>query len=266
MPSRPIITLTTDFGDTDYFVGVMKGVILSIQPEALIVDLTHNIRPQDLFDGAFLIHQTCRYFPAQTIHCVVVDPGVGTARRPIVASAENQFFVAPDNGVLSLVLEEAAEIQVVHATATHYFRDDKTPTFQGRSIFAPLAAWISRGVKMESMGPPITDFIRLKSPQARQTESNKVRGAILKIDHFGNCITNIDPKLLPGFFNTPRPAFMFRVGNATIARIQSTFEEASSPEPFIFLGSTGCFEIGINHGSAAELLKLSRGMEIEVSW
>jgi S-adenosylmethionine hydrolase len=266
MAGRPIITLTTDFGETDYFVGAIKGVILSIQPEAHIIDLSHHVKPQDLFDGAFLIGQAYKYFPPQTVHCVVVDPGVGTSRRPIVVAANNHFLIAPDNGVLSLIFDEAEDLRVIHATASHYFRKEVSQTFQGRDIFAPLAAWTSRGIPIESFGEIITDFVRLKSPKARIIESNKVQGAILKIDRFGNCITNIHPDLLPGFSSTPCPPFQFRIGSTTIRQILTSFAEAAGAEAFVFVGSTGFLEIGINRTSAAEVLKISRGQEVEVTW
>ena len=266
MPDNPIITLTTDFGEEDYFVAAMKGVIASINPEARIIDLSHWIKRQDIFDGAFFIGQSYRYFPAGTIHCVVVDPGVGTSRRPLVVSADNHCFVAPDNGVLSLIYDQAETVEVVHAMAAHYFRSEISQTFHGRDIFAPLAAWLSRGTVMAQLGDSITDFVRFKSPQPRSVAPNRILGAVTRVDHFGNCITNITPQALPGFFSPSRPEFKFRVGTAWIQRICNSYAEADGESPFVILGSSDHFEISVNRGSAAASLKVARGAEVEVAW
>lgn len=266
MPARPIITLTTDFGDSDYFVPAMKGVILSINPEATVVDLSHRIKPQDIFDGAFLISHACPMFPPGTIHCVVVDPGVGTSRRPIVVAAEDHYYVAPDNGVLSLIYERSENIMTIHATATHYFRSEISQTFHGRDIFAPLAAWISRGIQLSNFGETITDFTRFKSPLARAEGPNQIKGTVIKIDRFGNCITNISPHAIPGFFEQERPPIKFRVGTTTIQKICNAYSEAEGSSPFIILGSIGNFEIAMNRGSVAESLQITRGTEVDVTW
>ncbi len=266
MSNKSIITLTTDFGEADYFVAAMKGVILSIHRQATILDLSHEIKPQDVFEGAFLIGQAYRTFPAETIHCVVVDPGVGTARRPIIVSAANQFFVAPDNGVLSLVYDDVENCGVVHATATHYFRPEVSQTFQGRDVFAPLAAWLSRGTGLSAFGEPIQDFVRFKLPRVRPDGASRIRGAVIKIDHFGNCVTNISPKHLPGFTSNQPSAFKFKIGQTIIQQICAAYSEVNGDSPFIILGSTGNFEIAVNRGSAANALKILRGAEVEVSW
>lgn len=266
MPDNSIITLTTDFGDKDYFVAAMKGVIVSIHREARLIDLSHSIKRQDIFDGAFFISQSYRYFPPGTIHCIVVDPGVGTSRRPLVVSADNHYFVAPDNGVLSLIYERAESVEVVHAMATHYFLSEISQTFHGRDIFAPLAAWLSRGTPPPQFGEVITDYIRFKSPQLRAVGPNRILGAVIKIDHFGNCITNITPQALPGFFTAPRPEFKFRIGATWIQRVCNSYAEAEGDSPFVILGSSDHFEISINRGSAAASLKAARGTEVEVVW
>lgn len=266
MPAPTIITLTTDFGDTDYFVGAMKGVILEINPEAKIVDICHHIKPQDILDGAYLISQTYRHFPASTVHCVVVDPGVGTSRRPLVVSTTDYYFVAPDNGVLSFIYEEAPSITTVHATATHYFRKEISQTFHGRDIFAPLAAWLTKGIHLQNFGAPISDFVRLKPPRARVEGSNRVRGAVIKIDVFGNCVTNISPQMLPGFFSPDRPPFKLRIGSTIVEQIWDAYSEAVPHNLFVIVGSSDYLEIAVNRGSAAESLKASRGVEVEVTW
>ena len=266
MPVTSIVTLTTDFGESDYYVGAMKGVILSINPDAQIVDLSHEIRPHDVLDAAFLISRAYRYFPAWTVHCVVVDPGVGTARRPLVVSADGHYFVAPDNGVLSLVCEQTEGVRVVQATATHYFLSEVSQTFHGRDVFAPLSAWLSRGTELDHFGETVTDYVRFKMPKARLEGSNLVRGAVIQIDHFGNCITNIPPQLLPDFLSSQRPSFKFRVGSTTIQQISTSYAASEPNVAFVILGSSGFLEISLNHGSAADSLKISRGAEVEVTW
>lgn len=265
MPTPTIITLTTDFGDTDYFVGAMKGVILEINPEAKIVDICHKIKPQDILDGAYLISQAYRHFPPSTVHCVVVDPGVGSSRRPLIVSTTDYYFVAPDNGVLSFVYEEAPSITAIHASATHYFRKEISQTFHGRDIFAPLAAWLTKGITLQNFGTPISDFVRLKPPRARVEDSNRVRGAVIKIDAFGNCVTNIPPQMLPGLSLPQRPAFKIRIGATIIQEIWNAYSEATPNSLFAIVGSSDHLEIAINRGSAAEVLKASRGTEVEVT-
>lgn len=265
MPNRSLITLTTDFGEADYYVGAMKGVILSIHPEANVVDLSHQIKSHDVFDGAFFISQVFRHFPPQTVHCVVVDPGVGTSRRPLIVHAHNSYFVGPDNGVFSLIYEQSESV-VVHATATHYFRGEISQTFHGRDIFAPVAAWLTRGIQLSHFGETVTDYVKFKLPKARVEAPNRVQGAIIKIDRFGNCVTNITPDLLPDFFAPQRPPFKFRIGTNYIHQICAAYAEADSHEPFIILGSSDYLEVGVNRGSAADYLKVTRGSEVEVTW
>ncbi|MFI5173854.1 MAG: S-adenosyl-l-methionine hydroxide adenosyltransferase family protein [Terriglobia bacterium] len=266
MTDAPIVTLTTDFGERDYYVGAMKGVILSINPDAKVVDLSHEVRPQDILGGAFLISRAYRYFPPRTVHCIVVDPGVGTARRPLVASVDGHHFVAPDNGVLSLILDRTEDVRVVHATASHYYLAEVSQTFHGRDIFAPLSAWLSRGIQLDHFGDIVTDYVRFKMPKAHLEGPHLVRGAVIQIDHFGNCVTNIPPQLLPDFFSPAPPSFKFRVGTATIEQICTAYAASETNAPFIIPGSSDFLEISLNRGSAADSLKISRGAEVEVTW
>ncbi len=192
MPGRPIITLTTDFGYKDPFVGVMKGVILKINPEAQIVDLTHGIKPQDIRAAAYTIGMNFHYFPPDTLHVVVVDPGVGSQRRPLLLLSDRHCFVGPDNGVFSYIYGIQHEtLNVVHVTAEHYFLQKDSPTFHGRDVFAPVAAWFSRGVHTEKFGDPITDYKKIDLPVPLVTAEGEVRGEIIFMDRFGNAITNI---------------------------------------------------------------------------
>ena len=192
----PIITLTTDYGTSDHLAGALKGVILKIQPEAQIVDINHSVLPYDVLDGALSIGAAYRYFPARTVHIVVVDPGVGTPRRPIIATANNQYFVAPDNGVLSVVYGRENPVLVHHVTSEHYFLRPVSATFHGRDIFAPVAAWLTKNWQTEAFGEVIEDFTRFAVPKPK-AQQGALRGAVLRVDHFGNLMTNFTSEDLP---------------------------------------------------------------------
>ncbi|MCP5109892.1 MAG: SAM-dependent chlorinase/fluorinase, partial [bacterium] len=187
--ARPIITLTTDFGLDDHFAGTMKGVILGILPTAEIVDLCHNVTPFEITEGAFLIAQAYRYFPKRTVHVVVVDPGVGTARRPILVEAAGQFFIGPDNGVLSMVYSREKH-KARHITARKYFLEHISNTFHGRDVFAPVAAHLRKGTPPSKFGKLIGDHLRPTFEKPVRTGKRYWTGAVLKVDHFGNLITN----------------------------------------------------------------------------
>ena len=167
MPRKQVVTLTTDFGTSDHFVGVMKGVIININPDVELVDLCHNVNSYDVFDAAFTLAQSYRYFPSDTIHLVVIDPGVGTARRPILVRTMEYKFVAPDNGVLSLIYEREESVEVRHITADHYFLNPVSNTFHARDIFAPVVGWLSKGVEVDKFGDPITDYAKFASPKPK---------------------------------------------------------------------------------------------------
>ncbi len=249
-----IITLTTDFGLSDPFVGIMKGVILGIAPDARIVDLTHDIRSYDIIEAAFLISTTYAYFPKETVHVVVVDPGVGSARRPIAVAANGHSFVGPDNGVLSAVLDSQAEAYRI--TNNSLFLNLISQTFHGRDIFAPVAANLSRGTPIESVGPRILDFVKKPLPKPRP-QGDKLVGTVLRIDKYGNIITNLRREHLSGDFTV-------RVAGLPITRLCSNFSESEPGEFFALEGSTGYIELALNQGSAADRLNVRRGAEIEV--
>ena len=238
------ITLLTDFGTADYFVGAMKGVILSINPKAVVVDITHAIPAQDVAAGAFTLFAAYDTFPTGTIHVAVVDPGVGSARRPIVVSADNHFFVGPDNGLFTYIYDR--DFQAFHITASQYFRQPTSNTFHGRDIFAPIAAALSNGIDPASLGTQISDPIRLSIP---------VTPTIIHIDRFGNLITNIR--------QLPEGARLF-VNGTWINAFRSFFGEESEDKPFAIWGSAGLLEIAVNGGSAAEALGAKRGDRIEI--
>ncbi len=264
MPRKQTITLTTDFGLTDHFVGVMKGVILNINPEVEIVDLGHQVNSYDIFDAAFTLAQSYRFFPADTIHLVVVDPGVGTARRPILARTIEYKFVAPDNGVLSLVYEREENIEVRHITSDHYFLNPVSGTFHGRDMFAPVVGWLSKGVEVDKFGDPITDYAKFTSPKPKRVNENLLKGVALKVDKFGNIITNISPGDIPQLFSENPPPFKIIVNQTEITRLNLAYSMGKPSELFAIVGSSGFLEICTNRGSAAKALNVGRGAEVGV--
>lgn len=262
--ARSIVTLTTDFGSSDHYVGVMKGVILNINPEAQIVDICHDISAYDVLEGAFAIAQAYRYFPPRTIHLVVVDPGVGTARRPLLVAADKYYFVAPDNGVLSLVYDREENALVRHITSTHYFLEPVSQTFHGRDVFAPIAGWLSRLVDSDKFGDPITDFVRFHVPPPKRVNERLLKGMVLRVDRFGTLVTNLTPEDLPQLFAENPPDFKIIIGKTEIARLKTTYAQGAPGEVFAILGSSGYLEISANRGSAAATLDVSKGAEVGV--
>jgi S-adenosyl-L-methionine hydrolase (adenosine-forming) len=262
LPTNRIVTLTTDFGLTEHYVGAMKGVICGINPSVQIVDITNGIQSFDLLDGAIAISQAYSYFPAETIHVVVVDPGVGGNRRPILACAGQHYFVGPDNGVLSLVYEREERVSVRHLTAEHYFRQPVSNTFHGRDIFAPIAGYLSKGVELSKFGDEITDYVRFVAPKPKAVGPNSWKGLVLKIDKFGNLITNVTPKDVPQLFQAPAPAFRLTLGKAEVTTFRSNYSEGATGEVFALLGSAGFLEISVNRGSAARATGAEKGAEV----
>jgi S-adenosylmethionine hydrolase len=258
--ARPIITLTTDYGTNDHLVGTLKGVILKICPEANLVDITHNVTPYDLLDGTLAIGSAYSYFPARTIHVVVVDPGVGTERRPLLVTGENQYFVAPDNGVLSLVYEREESILVRHANVEHYYLQPVSKTFHGRDVFAPLAAWLAKGSQAAAMGEEITDYKKFAMPRPKPAEGSS-KGVVLRVDSFGNLITNFRPEDLPPAA-IESGSINLQVGSQAVTRLVDTFAKGNPGEAFAYIGSNGFVEIGVNRGNASKALGASRGVQV----
>lgn len=259
---RPIITLTTDFGTNDHLVGVMKGVILSINPEVNIIDITHSVLPHDLLDGALTIGQAYKYFPPKTVHLVVVDPGVGTERRPLLVAGDTHYFVAPDNGVLSSAYDQSEALHVWNIISEHYFRQPVSKTFHGRDIFAPVAAWLTKSWQSSAFGEPITDFARFAMPKPK-TAGNTIKGVVLRVDQFGNLITNLRAEDVPAFAAADGK-FTIRAGNATVTKLVPTFASGANGEPIGFIGSSGYLEISVNKANASRALALGRGAEVTV--
>ena len=264
MSRPPIITLTTDFGLNDHFVGAMKGVMLETAPDAQIVDISHAVQPFDILDGALTVSQAYSYFPSGTVHVVIVDPGVGTARRPIILTGDRHLFVAPDNGVLSLIYDREERISVRHVTAEHYFLQPRSNTFHGRDIFSPVAAALAKGVEADRFGDEITDYVRFAAPRPKPVDERTLRGIVLKVDRFGNLITNITPADLPRLFEAGPPAFKITVGKGQATRVYANYSQGAPGEAFGILGSMGFLEIATNRGSAYQLLGVGKGSEVNV--
>ncbi len=263
--SVPLITLLTDFGSADYFVAAMKGVILSINPNARVVDITHEIPPQDIAAGAFNLLAAYRSFPAQTIHVAVVDPGVGSARRPILVTAGSQFFVGPDNGIFSYIIDREPDAQVFQLTNEKYFRPSVSATFHGRDVFAPVAAALSTGVQAESLGVEINDYARLDPLSPQRLKNGNVRARIIHIDRFGNCVTNLTPEELTR--EMIAKGARLSVNGKKIKTFRRFFAEQGRSKDKLFgvWGSAGFLEIAATNQSAAKMLKARRGQTVLVS-
>jgi S-adenosylmethionine hydrolase len=260
MPA-PLITLTTDFGLSDHYVGVMKGVILSICPRARIVDISHGVSAYEIAEGAFTIAQSYRYFPRGTVHVVVVDPGVGTSRRPILAQAAGHYFVAPDNGVLSLVY--AREKHKVRAISSErYFLQPVSNTFHGRDIFSPVAAHLAGAVTPARFGKLIDNYLRLDFDKPVRTGRRTWTGAILKVDRFGNIVTNFS---VTDFPDLGKRDFAMAVGPQRINVLAQTYAERGPGEPFLIVGSAGYYEVSVAQGCASKLLGCAAGAPLELS-
>ena len=251
-----IITLLTDFGQSSYYVAAMKGVILSICPDAKIVDITHNISPQDIDEAAFVLNQTYSLFPAGTIHTIVVDPGVGTERKPIIVKTNDYYFVAPDNGVLSYIFQNSEGAEVYEADNKNFFRKEISSTFHGRDIFAPVAAGLSLDISLYEFGGKINSLHVLPIPKPSLDSEGNLVGKVLHIDRFGNLITNIRSGDLPG------KDVMIEAAGHCIQGISSYY--AQNKGVMAIVGSTGYLEISLRNGSACDLLGMVVGDEIRV--
>jgi S-adenosylmethionine hydrolase len=279
--SDPIITLLTDFGERDGFVGTMKGVILGIVPHAQLVDLSHLIAPQAVRQAAFVLMTSTPFFPEGTVHLVVVDPGVGSARRPVAVRTERAFYVAPDNGVLSFVLAQTTPYDAVELSDSKYRLPKVSRTFHGRDVFSPAAAHLAAGVPLEELGPSITDLRTLPLPKL-EVERSRIKGEVLNVDHFGNVRTSIlyleregsETLLLRPLFATDGDPIEVKrfspvkarivVGSLTIDAISNTFSDVGIGAPVAYVGSEGGLEVALNQGNLAEELNIQPGDPVEV--
>ena len=264
----PLIVLLTDFGTRDEYVGVMKGVISSINPEARTIDLSHDLHPHDIMEAGFMLYRSYRFFPEGTIFLVVVDPGVGTERRIIIIRQASYYFLAPDNGVLSFIFkkEEAKMVVWVTKKGTGYFLPTISRTFHGRDCFAPIAAHLSKGVALAKFGREIDDPTILHIPAPSISLKNSLVGEVIYIDRFGNLITNIDYETFEDFQKRhPKKLLKVRVGRKIIPKLSSSYRDAGPNELLAIYGSSNHLEISLNLGSAKDSLRANKGTRIEVS-
>lgn len=253
-PAR--IVLLTDFGTRDGYPAAMRGIIAGISPRAGVEDATHDIAPGDVHAAAYVLARYALYQPRGTIHLVVVDPGVGSSRRALAAEIDEQHYVAPDNGVLTRVLQSAASSRVVELDAAAYRRTEVSTTFHGRDIFAPAAAWLARGVPLEELGPSIQDPILLELPAPRR-DGRGIEGVVEYIDHFGNLITSIPADWLD---STARVS----IAGREIGALRSTYSDVVPGSLLALTGSDGMLEIAVRDGSAAGLLGVERNAVVTV--
>lgn len=258
MNPPPLVTLTTDFGTRDPYVAAMKGIIASLCPHCAILDLTHDIGPQDVMEAAMFVAESCRFFPQDTFHVVVVDPGVGSSRRAVAVRAGGQTFVCPDNGVLTCFLDEHPSDEAYEIVERRFMRDVISRTFHGRDIFAPVAAHLARGVPMSQLGPPVKDLVRLDMARVRH-EVGRIIGAVVKVDRFGNLITNLSAGDVPS-----RRRLRVRVGTVVLNGLKQTYADVEPGALLALFGSANRLEIAVHGGHAAHRLGLDVGAEVEV--
>lgn len=230
---------------------------MELNHELNIVDISHMIPQHDIHSGAFTLGQSCFYFPSGTIHMAVVDPGVGSTRKAIAVSAGGHYFVAPDNGILTYVLGAAGDAAAYEITAEHYFRKPTSNTFHARDVFAPVAAWISRGIQLNKLGPMLPNPVKLQVPEPKYTRDALIQGVILAVDNFGNLITNLKPS------DVPR-AFKIVAGQQEITGMRRTYADGAPGELFVVAGSAGYLEIAVKDRSAAAILNMKAGFPIGV--
>ena len=261
---RPVVALLTDFGTRDHYAGTMKGVVLGLCPDVTFVDISHDIDPHDILAGALELAASYMYFPAGTIFLVVVDPGVGSAQRPLAAEAGGYRFVAPDNGVLSLVFREAAPTRVVELTERTYARPTVSRTFEGRDRFAPAAAWLAKGLELSALGRTLTTWTTLDMPEPVVTDS-RVVAEVLRVDRFGNLITNLDRRTFERFAGCRTDkGIEITAAAQTVDRVVATYADADPGSVCALFGSSDHLEVAVNGGSAAERLRLARGARVTV--
>ena len=260
--ARPIVALLSDFGSRDHYAGTMKGVILGICPDATLVDISHDIPPHDLQLAALELAAACRFFPPGSVFLSVVDPGVGSARRGLAADTGDHRFVAPDNGVLTAVFQQTPPKQVVELTERRYARPTVSRTFEGRDRFAPAAAWLAKGIQLSALGRPVTDHRSLDIPTI-ETREGAIDGSVVRIDRFGNAVTNIDRKSLERLASTGDIDIV--VGGQAVARLVETYADIGTEEVCALFGSTDHLEIAANAASAADRLGLEHGAAVQVA-
>ncbi len=260
--SRGIITFLTDFGTADPYVAAMKGAALAVNPDARLVDVSHEIAPQDIADGGYVLAFAYRAFPEETVHVAVIDPGVGSARRILAAEVNGHLLVAPDNGLLSAVLRERAASRMVHVEESRFFRHPVSATFHGRDIFAPVAAHLSLGVDLDELGPRTVGYVQLEAASATKA-GDALEGRVIHVDRFGNLVTDISREAIAALAGEARTEV--RVGEALLGPIRRTYSDVAVGEPLAVIGSSERLEISVNRGSAAGKLGVGRGAAVRVA-
>ncbi|HPA14269.1 MAG TPA: SAM-dependent chlorinase/fluorinase [Desulfobacterales bacterium] len=264
-----IITLLTDFGVEDEYVGIMKGVILSIAPSARIIDITHQIEPQDLVRAAYITKYSYRYFPRGAVHAVVVDPGVGTSRSILALEIKGHIFLAPDNGILTLLMDSETVDTMIRVDNREYFLESVSRTFHGRDIFAPVAAHLANGVAIKKLGPPADPKQLARLPIQYPAVSNRgeLIGFIVSIDRFGNLITNIDWESLEKFCRTGTGKTPeITIAGRKITGLSRSYENVKPKNPLMIIGSRGCIEIAVNRGSARLHFMAEKGDKVKLTF
>jgi S-adenosylmethionine hydrolase len=262
MSQTSIIALLTDFGTDDHYVGVMKGVILKVNPRVMLIDISHGIRAQDILQGAFTLRNSYRYFPPRTVFLVVVDPGVGSHRKAIIARTRRYTFVAPDNGILSPALAQEPSADVYSIEKDRYFLKPVSGTFHGRDIFAPVAAHLSKGLPPVRFGRRQRSYIKLRLPCAQVDNKTKtIRGQVVGVDHFGNLVTNIESF----HFKMFKGQFAVKIKNTPIGGLTDAYAAVPKGRWLAIIGSSGCLEISVNQGSAARKLKAGIGDPVKIT-
>ncbi len=261
MRHSSIITLLTDFGSQDAYVGIMKGVIAGINPCAHIIDICHEIPPQDVFRGAYLLYTSYKYFPKGTIHTAVVDPGVGGKRDIVCVKIRDYFFLVPNNGILSFIIQEESPEEIIRITNTTYFLQKPSRTFHGRDVFAPIAAYVSCGVNPQQLGIHIQQLNKLDIPEPIRTKMGQTIGQIISIDRFGNLITNITKKNIRDL-KTAEKHLEVTIGKRKIIGLSNTYVDGETAKPLILFGSAGFLEVSVNQGNAQKYFKARRGNKI----
>lgn len=259
--ARPIVALLSDFGTRDHYAGTMKGVVLSVCPDATLVDISHDVPPHDVLAATLELAATYRYFPGGTVFLVVVDPSVGSTRRGLAAEAGDHRFVAPDNGVLTGVFREVPPKRVVELTERRYARPTVSRTFEGRDRFAPAAAWLARGIQLSALGRPITDYHVLEIP-GPQVLADAIKGQVLRVDRFGNLVTNIDRRSFERLAESG--TVEISAGDHVVPRLVATYAEIGEGEVGALFGSTGHLEVAANAASAGERLGLGGGAPVVI--
>ena len=258
---RPVLALLTDFGTRDHYAGTMKGVALGICPDATIVDISHDVPAHDVMAGALELVASYKYFPVGTVFIVVIDPGVGSARRGLAVDTGDYRFVAPDNGVLTAVLRESPAKKIVELTERRYARPTVSRTFEGRDRFAPAAAWLAKGIQLSALGRPVQQIQMLDIPVPQVVE-DEIGGVVLRVDRFGNLVTNVDRRTIERF--AQGGALTIQAGEHRIERLVATYAELPAGGVGALYGSTDHLEIAAPSGSAAAALSLDRGARIVV--